>query len=189
MDSIPRLETPRLRLRAVFPNDAPAILELFSDAQVARFYEFESFTHLQQSQELISQFTAWFQNDEAVRWAITLKETGELIGTCCFDTFQKNYQSVNLGYNVRSDQWGHGFASEAVRAIIDFGFEHGVIAPINRIQAITVPVNVGSERVLKKLGFQHEGLMRQYGFWKGEFHDMNRFSLIRADRLNGFPTP
>ncbi len=186
MDSIPRLETSRLKLRAIFPTDAEAIFQLMSDPTVTKFHELEQFEDLQQAHDLISSFTQWFQNDQAVRWGILLKETSEFIGTCCFDTFDFDYQSVNLGYNLRSDHCGNGFATEAVNAIIDYAFAKGVVGPVNRIQAITVPENVASEKVLRKLGFEFEGRMRQYGFWKNEFHDMNLFSRLKNVNGNGF---
>ena len=179
MDSIPRFETERLNLRAVFPADAQSIFELMSDPKVSQHHELETFETIHQAHELISKFTNWFQNDQAVRWAILRKDSSELIGTCCFDTFHPKYQSLNLGYNIRSDHWGQGYATEAVTTIIDYAFQFGIVGPVNRIQAITVPVNVASEKVLEKIGFEKEGLMRQYGFWKGKFHDMNLFSLLK----------
>jgi ribosomal-protein-alanine N-acetyltransferase len=179
MDSIPRIETERLMLRAVFPSDAHDIFQLLSDPKVAKHHELDPFETVDQAHSLISHFTKWFQNDQAVRWAIVRKDDGELIGTCCFDTFHPKYQSVNVGYNVRSNRWGQGYATEAVHKIIDFAFTNGIVGPVNRIQAITVPANIASEKVLEKLGFEKEGLMRQYAYWKGEFHDMNLFSLLK----------
>jgi ribosomal-protein-alanine N-acetyltransferase len=179
MDSIPRIETERLKLRAVFPADAQAVFQLMSDPKVVRHHELEPFETIQQAHTLISSFTTWFQNDQAVRWAIIRKDNSELIGTCCFDTFHPKYQSVNVGYNIRSDQWGQGYATEAVQTIIEYAFRNGIVGPVNRVQAITVPTNVASEKVLEKLGFEKEGRMRQYGYWKGEFHDMNLYSLLK----------
>lgn len=180
MNSIPRLETERLKLRAIFPADAPAILALMSDPRVLEHHELVPFDSIDQANEIISRFTQWFQNDQAVRWGIACKPNDELIGTCCFDTFHPKYQTVNLGYSLRSDHWGQGFATEAVETIIRHAFENGIIGPVNRIQAITIPENTASENVLKKLGFEKEGLMRQYGYWKNEFHDMNLFSRLKS---------
>ncbi|MFT5301382.1 MAG: ribosomal-protein-alanine N-acetyltransferase [Mariniblastus sp.] len=180
MNSIPRLETERLDLRAIFPADAQEIFHLLSDVKVAEFHELEPFVEIGQAHQMIANYTHWFQNDQAVRWAIVRKDTGSLIGTCCFDSFQIKYQSANLGYNLSSDQWGNGFATEAVEAIVDYAFVHGIVGAVNRIQAITVPGNLASEKVLAKLGFEKEGLMRQYGFWQNEFHDMNLFSRLRG---------
>lgn len=180
MNSIPRLETERLKLRAIFPQDAPDIFALMSDPRVLEHHELDPFQTLNQASDLISNFTQWFQNDQAVRWGIIDKTDQRLIGTCCFDTFHLKYQSVNLGYSLRSDRWGQGLATEAVQAIISHAFEHGIVGPVNRIQAITLPANAASENVLRKLGFEKEGLMRQYGFWKNAFHDMNLFSLLKT---------
>lgn len=181
MNSIPRLETDRLKLRAIFPQDELGVFTLFSDPDVVKFYEFEVFREPRQAQTLIQQFTQWFQQDQAVRWGIFEGATDQLIGSCCFDTLNRNYQSANLGYCLRREYWGQGFACEAVTAILDHGFQHGILGALNRVQAITVPANLASEKLLKKLGFQREGLFRSYGFWKGEYHDMNVFSLLKAE--------
>lgn len=181
MDSVPRLETDRLKLRAVFPEDAADVFELFSDPLVAQYYEFEPFQSIDQAVALIRKFTHWFQNNQAIRWGMIDRTSGKLIGSCCFDTFRPKYHSVNLGYNLRSDRWGAGLATEAVSAIIDVAFQQGIVGPVNRIQAMSVTENVASERVVRRLGFHHEGLMRQFGFWKSQYHDMNLFSLLKQD--------
>jgi ribosomal-protein-alanine N-acetyltransferase len=181
MDSIPRLETERLKLRAIFPSDAADIFSLLSDPNVAKHHELAPFETMEQAHDMIANYTLWFQNDQAVRWGIVSKGNGDLIGTCCFDTFHQKYQSINLGYNLRSSCWGNGFATEAVAKIIEFAFANGIVGPVNRIQAITVPQNVASEKVLARLGFEKEGLMRQYGCWKGEFRDMHLFSLLKGE--------
>ena len=182
MNSIPRLETERYKLRAIFPADAQGVFRLFSDPNVTRHYDFETFENLQQAQEFIAKFAHWFQTDHAVRWGIFDKESEELIGSCCLDTFHKGYHTCNIGYNVRSDLWGKGIATEVAAKVISFGFENGIVGPLNRIQAITVPENQASERVLAKLGFEHEGLMREFGYWKGSYRDMNRFGLINPKK-------
>ncbi len=179
MDSIPKLQTERLKLRAIFPDDAPALLELFSDPNVMRFYDTEPLADVEQARNLIANYIRWFQTDQSIRWGIFLNDNGALVGTCCFDSFLSRNQSINLGYEIRSQDWGHGFATEAARAAITYAFEHGIVGPVNRIEAKTIPANVGSEKVLSKLGFEKEGLMRQYGFWKQQFHDMHLFSITR----------
>lgn len=184
MNAIPRLETERLKLRAIFPDDVEAIFRLFSDPQVTRFYDFEPLVDTEQALNLIRNFTRWFQTNQSVRWGIVCKDDGLLIGTCCFDSFLKRNQSVNLGYEIQSKYWGHGFATEAAQKVIGHAFQNGIVGPVNRIEAKTIPQNIGSEKVLWKLGFEKEGLLRQYGHWKGQYHDMNLFSLIR-DQYRG----
>ena len=68
--------------------------------------------------------------------------------------------------------------TEAVRAVVSYVFRHG---NINRITATTIPENAASIRVLQHAGFQEEGILRDWGFWKGEFKDLRCFSLLRRD--------
>jgi ribosomal-protein-alanine N-acetyltransferase len=178
MQAIPRLETERLKLRAVQAGDAEAIFRLYSDPKVTEFAEISTFTNIQQARNMISKFTKWFQHDQGVRWGIFLEDSDELIGVCCFDTYLVKYRSANLGYDLASAHWQKGFATEAVAAIVDYAFEHGLVSKINRIQALTHVGNLASERVLEKLDFQKEGLLRQYAYWDRRYHDMNLYSRL-----------
>jgi ribosomal-protein-alanine N-acetyltransferase len=178
MQSIPRLETKRLRLRAIQPADAESVFRVFSDPQVTQFTDMGRLVDRQQALELISRYTFWFQNDQGVRWGIFLKSTEEMIGVCCFDTYLPHYHSANLGYDIASAFWGQGYATEAVSAICNYAFNHGLVSKINRLQAITHSDNMASARVLVKAGFQQEGVMRQYGYWRGQYHDMLLFSRL-----------
>ena len=77
---------------------------------------------------------------------------------------------------------GNGYATEALKAIIKHGFS-GLLPcdELNRIQGDTIPGNNASEAVLLKLGFKEEGLLRESGYWKDQFHDLKCFGLIRSD--------
>ena len=178
MQSIPRLETERLKLRAVQPGDADGIFQLYSDPKVTEFAEISTFTNFQQARNLISKFTKWFQHDQGVRWGIFLGDSDELIGVCCFDTYLIKYRTANVGYDLASAQWQKGFATEAVTAIVDYAFAHGLVSKINRIQALTHVDNPASDRVLEKMNFQKEGLLRQYAYWNRQYHDMNLYSRL-----------
>lgn len=183
MQSIPRIQTDRLSLRAIFRSDAPAVLKLLSDPSVVEFYDIQALADEQEATRIIDGFTARFQRDEAVRWGIFLSDSDELIGSCCLEQIRQNDRRCNLGYNLRSDKWGRGLATEACRSIIRLAFESRLGMPVDRVQAITVPSNVQSEALLKRLGFRCEGLMRSYGFWKGRSWDMHMFGLTKLDWL------
>ena len=68
--------------------------------------------------------------------------------------------------------------SEAVSAMIDFGFTS---MGLNRIEAEVMPGNVASAQLLRKLGFQEEGIRRECGFWSGTFHDLALFALLKRE--------
>ena len=91
-------------------------------------------------------------------------------------------KSAVIGYDISSAFWGNGYATEALRAIIHYAFSGQLpCTDLNRIQADTVPGNLASEAVLLKLGFKEEGLLRESGYWKGKFHDLKCFGLIRSE--------
>lgn len=81
----------------------------------------------------------------------TLKETGEIIGTCCFGCTDKTYE-WGFGYSIKKDHWGKGFATEVVKSVIEFGCSQGILAFVTSCAA----ENIGSGRVLEKCGMTHE---------------------------------
>ncbi len=87
-----------------------------------------------------------------------------------------------IGYDLHPEIWRQGYSSEAVRAIIGFGFS-GALAcgELHRVQADTVPGNCASESLLRRLGFREEGLRRECGYWKNKFHDLKCFGLLRTE--------
>jgi ribosomal-protein-alanine N-acetyltransferase len=91
-------------------------------------------------------------------------------------------KSSVIGYDISRDFWGKGYATEALREIIKLAFSGGLpCGVLNRIQGDTVPGNSASEAVLIKLGFKQEGLLRESGHWKGHFHDLKCFGLIKSE--------
>ena len=179
-ESMPHLDTPRLVLREIDPTrDLQAVYDLFADERVALSTDTGPFTELSEAQEVMDWFGAIFTSRQGLRWAITLREgDGSLIGTCGFNIWNRRNNSAEIGYDLMPDHWGEGIAPEAVRAMIDWGFEH---MALNRIQADVMLDNEASARVLLKLGFTEEGVQRQGGFWRGEYHDLRYFGLLRQD--------
>ena len=181
MQTIPEIKTDRLTLKEMMPSDWQSVLAIFSDPMVVKFYDFHPIADQTESLRLIEGFAAWFKLGEAIRWGSWHAETNQMIGTCCFDQIHPKFRRVNLGYNLATEFWGQGYASEACQAIVKRAFNDGLATTVNRIQAITIPENVKSEMVLKRLGFQCEGLLREYGYWEDQPRDMNMFCLTKSD--------
>lgn len=179
--AMPHLQTERLVLREIHPeHDLAAIYDLFADERVALSTDTGPFTEMWQAEEVMNWFAAIRRARQGLRWAITLREgDGSLIGTCGFNSWSRRNNSAGIGYDLMPEFWGRGIATEAVRAMLEWGFEH---LALNRIQADVIVGNVTSGRVLQKLGFVAEGVQRAGGFWRGEYHDLRRFSLLRSDR-------
>ena len=152
-----RLETARLLLRPVTLADAEAVFEYGSDPEATRYVLFP--TH-----RSVADAHAWLETVEQSRaaggtvpWALELKENGTVIGTCGFTSWQPSQAEAEIGYALSRRFWNRGFATEAVRAMVRFGFER---AGLQRIVARVAPENAASWRVLEKVGFEYERTLR-----------------------------
>ncbi len=183
--NFPELATERLSLTRIIADDSPEIFNLFSNSNVVEYYDLEAFTTPTQADELIEFFSSRFESETGIRWAIRMADSNILIGTCGYNSWNAKMGNASIGYDLNSNFWGNGYASEAVGKIIEAAFS-GELAcgPVNRIQADTVPGNNASETLLVKLGFKEEGLRRESGYWKGRFHDLKCFGLLRAEFQN-----
>lgn len=180
----PHLETERLVLRPLRPADAPDIFRLFADDQVTRYYDLDTFTRISQARELIDRFAQRYQNRIGIRWAIAPRACpDDLLGTCGYNMWLQTSHRAILGYDLASAHWRQGIMSQALRAVIRFGFEE---MALNRIEALVFQENAASRGLLEKLDFQPEGVLREYEYLKGRFTDMAIYSLLRRDYSTGY---
>jgi len=180
--SFPIFETNRLKLDKLIKEDSNSLFELFSNNSVVEYYNLEAFTERSQAGNLIEFFDSRFEENSGIRWAIRLKETNQLIGTCGFNTWSPKMKSAALGYDLLPKYWGTGFTTEAVHRIVKAAFLGELsCGKLNRIQGDTVPGNIASESLLLKVGFKEEGIRRQSGYWKNQFHDLKCFGLIKSE--------
>jgi ribosomal-protein-alanine N-acetyltransferase len=112
------------------------------------------------------------------RLAVEVTKTGEAIGTLGFYKYSERDRSAILGYDLMQFHWGHGYMTEAVGALLGYGFDE---LRLNRVEATVDPPNLRSVRLLERLGFTLEGCMREKYFYKGCFHDELIYSLLKKD--------
>ncbi|MBB1139088.1 GNAT family N-acetyltransferase [Myroides sp. WP-1] len=175
----PTLQTDRLLLRALHFTDAPALFDYFSKDEVTAFYDLPTFQSIQEAHELLLAWQERYFNEDAIRWAITLQERPDhLIGTCGFHNFSIENSRAEIGYELHPDFWQTGIMTEAVRAIIPFGFQS---FNLHRIEAFIDPINISSRKLLEKVGLQSEGVLRDYFYEKGKFVDAEIFSLLQRE--------
>lgn len=175
-EEFPILETERLRLRRPEMVDAPSLLRMRSDPRTMTYIDKELMVDLSEAEDLIALSSGNFDKGEALNWTIVDRVSGEWIGSMGLWRVIFEHCRAEIGYALLPEHWGKGYASEAMAAILDYGFEefglHSVLAEIN-------PANEGSRRVLEKHGFQEEGRLRQSCLWKGKFRDTVLFGLLR----------
>ena len=178
--TIPRLETAPLTRRAVTPADRAAVFALFADPRVAVPTHIAPFTRLTQADALIAGFGRRFAAQGGIRWGLTLPGDDTLIGTAGFPAIDAALYRARLGYNLAAAHWGRGLATEAVRALVGFGF---AALQLHRIETTTNRDNTGSRRVLAQVGFTEEGILRDYVYWRevGVFYDARLYALLRRE--------
>ena len=175
----PQLETEHLVLRRLRPSDAEALFAILSDEAVTRFYDDAAFTELSQASEQIEAWASGFDERRTIRWGIARKDSDKIIGTCGHYGFHRWHRRSAIGYELARPYWRQGIMTEALNANIGFGFRE---CGLNRIQALVMPGNVGSEKLLEKLGFRSEGVLRQYENWGAKgYVDLSLFSLLRQE--------
>jgi RimJ/RimL family protein N-acetyltransferase/2'-5' RNA ligase len=142
--------TRRIRLRTWRPaTDAEAIFRVWGDAATMRYVEGKEIADVERARRGLRVGNVAQGDHGHCLWAVTLKETGEVIGDCGFSALDDR-PGIELGYHLRSDMWGQGFATEAARAALGHAFQ---TLEVDVVHAWVHPANHGSARVLGKLGF------------------------------------
>ena len=157
-DRLPTLETARLRLRWLDEADAPALFTIFSDADVCRYWSSPPYEALAEAVALVDEIHRLFRAKTLFEWGVAERETDAVIGTVTLAHLDPQNRRAELGFSVARARWGQGIASEAVTAALAFGF---TTLGLHRVEADVDPRNAASIRVLEKLGFAREGLMRE----------------------------
>jgi ribosomal-protein-alanine N-acetyltransferase len=144
---------------------------------VTEFYNVVTLTKEGEAQKFIDWFKNRFKENAGIRWGISLKGQDNIIGTIGFNNFNKRHRA-NIGFDLQSDFWNNGYLTEALKAVIEFGFRN---LDINRIEAEVMQGNIASEKVLTKIGFKNEGVLREWMYWNEKHYDMTMFSLLQSD--------
>ena len=176
------LTTERLILRSFREDDVQALYAYSKDEPVGRNAGWKPHESLQESDDILHLV---FLNQPSV-WAVERKADGRLMGSVGLitDSARQYGSARSLGYALGVDYWGQGYMTEAVRAVIRFGFEQ---MGLDLISATCYPDNAGSRRVLEKCGFQYEGtLHRAELLYNGEIKDHMHFCLFHeaAEKLD-----
>lgn len=175
----PALPTARLYLREIVASDAPTLFHIHRDVDAMRWFGTDPLTTLQEAEQLVERFASWrHAPNPGTRWGIEDRATGALIGSCGLFKWNRGWRVCSLGYELAQPAWGQGFMQEALVAALTWGFEH---MALNRVEAQVHPDNLASLKLLDKLGFVQEGVLRQAGYWLGAHRDLIQLSLLRQD--------
>jgi len=177
--TFPILETERLLLRVVRPDDATDIFRIMSDPRVMRYFGVLPMSTQAEAVQRINAIQTAFQEQAGIRWAITHRERGHFMGTCGYWRLIKPHFRAEIGYELAAEWWRQGVMPEAIGAVLAFGF---TTMGLHSVEAQIHPANAGSRRVLEKVGFVQEGYFHEnfYDPVEQRFTDTVVFSLLRA---------
>ncbi len=178
LPEFPRLTTPRLLLRAFAEADVPRLISLAGDYEVARntlniphpYTQADAQHWLRLTQQGYAQHTAY-------AFELELRATGEFIGGMGL-TLEARFDRAEVGYWLGQLYWGLGLATEALAAVLRFGFEE---LNLNKIYATHIAENPASGRVMLKNGMVKEGELVQHTKRDGRYHDLWQYRLTRQE--------
>lgn len=177
-EQFPVLETDRLILRKLLIEDAAILQEYWSHPDVTKYLTLEPFKTVEEAIAMIELLNGLPASSQGIRWAITRKEDGKVLGTCGFHNYKPEHHRAEVGYELGNAYWKQGIMTEALTTILHYGF---TMAGYNRIEAFVSIGNEKSSGILKKMGFKQDGLLREYEFARGGFVDLYCFSLLKSE--------
>lgn len=174
----PRLETDRLVLRGFNLNDAGRVQTLAGDRDIAATTSRIPHPYPDgEAERWIVTHPKSFADGSGVSLAITRRDDGLLIGAIGLE-IHLQHQRAEVGYWIGREYWGNGYATEALRAVLDYGFSLG----LQRIWAEHFAHNPASGRVLQKAGMRHEGTLRHHMMKWGQPVDCEVYGVLATDR-------
>ena len=183
----PTVQTSRLTIRLVTQADLPALLEYNSDDTVTRYLPYASWKGMADAHEWLGRAEARLAAREALQFVAVLRETGGVIGSCLLFHFDESSRRAEIGYLLGRKHWGAGYMLEAMEALVDFAFAH---MNLRRLEAEIDPRNTASAKLLERLGFAREGVLRERWDLKGELSDSGLYGMLRADwQRHSLPQP
>jgi ribosomal-protein-alanine N-acetyltransferase len=178
-DPFPTLTSERLVLRALTPDDVPRMFAIRSDPRVLRYLGRDPDPDASCTAERIAEVIRNVAEGTAIRWGLTLADSGELVGSSGLWHWDKAHRWAELGYELAPEAWGKGLMREANRLILSWGF--GPPMSLHRIEARLDPANDASRRQLEQLGFSREGLLRENWFHRDLVADTLIFGLLARE--------
>jgi ribosomal-protein-alanine N-acetyltransferase len=171
----PNLETERLVLRRVNENDANEIFTLRSNPETMKYIPRPLVKSIDDALEHIAMIDAKIESNEGINWAITYKDNPKLIGIIGHYRIKPEHFRAEVGYMLLPEYHGKGIISEAIKEVVNYGFNE---MKLHSIEAIIDPENFGSARVLEKNNFVKEAHLKENEFYEGRFLDTVIYSIL-----------
>jgi [ribosomal protein S5]-alanine N-acetyltransferase len=176
---LPAIDTARLRLRRVERADLPELLAINGDEAVTHHLPYATWRSIADADAWYERMARLVESGAATeQFVIVQRASARVIGTCLLFRLDAASARAEIGYVLGREWWGQGLAVEALRAFVAASIEH---YQLRRLEADIDPLNLASARLLERLGFEREGLLRQRYFSKGRRVDAALYGLLSTD--------
>ncbi len=172
---IPTIHTERLTLRRMKPSDAEDMFDYAKRQDVTEYLRWYPHQSVKYTSDYLRYVSARYKLGDFSDWAVVEKESGRMIGTCGFTSFDLPHNSAEIGYVLNPDFHGRGYATEAAARVIEFGFTE---LGLHRIEARFMKDNTASLRVMEKLGMTLEGYRRDGMLIKQQYRTIGVCSIL-----------
>lgn len=177
--SFPVINLGKYVLRELRATDAQDFLAYMKDEKV---YEFIGDNYVPKNiTEAEAEIKYWadlFKSTRSIFWGIALKSNDSLIGSCGFNVWNHMDGRVEISYDLSRKFWNQGIMTQAIKAISDYAFCN---MKVNRVQATVCIENTASIKLLEKVGFKREGLLREFAVLRGKIHDSYMYSYLSKE--------
>lgn len=170
-----RLTTKRLILRPLRDEDASALYAIYSDPRIMQFWSSPPWTSIASAAEKISRNRLGMEAGTSLDFGIFGIADRHLLGTCDLFHLDQQCRRGEVGYGLAYEAWGQGYMQESMQVLLDYGFKE---MQLNRIEADIDPGNLASAKLLTRMGFQLEGLLRERWIVGGEKSDSAMYGLL-----------
>jgi ribosomal-protein-alanine N-acetyltransferase len=169
------IDADRVRVRLLAESDLPALFEVNGDEAVTAILPYATWTSPADADAWFRRMADLQGTGLALQFVVAEKASERAIGTCLLFRLEEGSRRAELGYALGRAHWGRGLMQEALRALIDHAF--GAMA-VRRLEAEVDVRNPASARLLQRLGFTREGLLRQRWVSKGVAKDVEIYGLL-----------
>ncbi|UFU00730.1 GNAT family N-acetyltransferase [Radiobacillus kanasensis] len=176
--NFPTRETNRLHLVQITSEHVDGYFDIMSRPDVTKYYGMDPLHEQKQAFKMIESFQTTYENHRGIRWGMLEKGTNRFIGTIGLNNWSTWSKRAEIGYELHPVFWRKGYATEAIQNILEYSF---LELDLFRMGAVTFPENEASNKLLRKIGFKQEGVLRGYLFQTNQSHDAFVFSILRPE--------
>lgn len=174
-----QIRTPRLIIRKIEREDAAQILNMTSDERLTEHLGWSPNKNIHEVNAIIDRRLKEYEADETRSLIFAIADLNDnLIGNISYKFSNNESLTCEIGYWIGREYWNNGYASEALRACLKYGFE---VMGFERIQCCCIPENIASWKVMEKVGMVFEGILRKSYYMKGKLYDDKVYSMLKDE--------